>query len=147
MCKEKTQFVLKKFCRHLSVSLLNLFLALEAFKRTCITRFTEKYINVQLSLSSRGLHVSGRKSILTSATEAYDHTESYRLLGFCLTITFLFKSSTPDRFPLKLPCLLKDLLVLFVWICYKWQILVVSKTGNPSISMAISIGNGLVCWI
>ena len=95
MCKEKTQFVLKKFCRHLSVSLLNLFLALEAFKRTCITRFTEKYINVQLSLSSRGLHggayfsdVSGRKSILTSATEAYDHTESYRLLGFCLTITF-----------------------------------------------------------
>ena len=106
MCKEKTQFVLKKFCRHLSVSLLNLFLALEAFKRTCITRFTEKYINVQLSLSSRGLHggayfsdVSGRKSILTSATEAYDHTESYRLLGFCLTITFLFKSIEIEGFP------------------------------------------------
>ena len=109
--------------------------------------------HIQLSLSSRGLHggayfsdVSGRKSILTSATEAYDDTESYRLLGFCLTITFLFKYSTPGRFPLKLPCLLKDLLVLFVWICYKWQILVVSETGNPSISMAISIGNGLVCW-
>ena len=77
-----------------------------------------------------------------SATDAYDHTESYRLHGFCLTITFLFNSSTPGRFPLKLPCLLKDLLVLFVWICYSWQILVVSKTGNPSISMAISIING-----
>ena len=31
---------------------------------------------------------------------------------------FLFKSSTTGRFPLKLPCLLKDLFVLFVWICF-----------------------------
>ena len=77
---------------------------------------------LQLSLSSRGIHggayfsdVSGWKSILTSATEAYDHTESYRLLGSCLTIIFLFKSSTPGRFPLKLPCLLKDLLVFYLY--------------------------------
>ena len=48
--------------------------------------------------SSRAIHggayfpdVSGWKSILTSATEAYDHTESYRLLGFYLTITFCLK--------------------------------------------------------
>ena len=39
------------------------------------------------------------------------------------------------------------LLVLFIWICYSWLILVVSKTGNPLMSMAISMGNGLVCWI
>ena len=95
MCKEKTQFVLKKFCRHLSVSLLNLFLALEAFKRTCITRFTEKYINVQLSLSSRGLHggayfsdVSGWNSIPIIVPGPCECLEWHRLLGFCLTITF-----------------------------------------------------------
>ena len=53
---------------------------------------------LQLSKSSRALNggayfsdVSGWKSILTSATEAYDHTESYRLLGFYLTITFCLK--------------------------------------------------------
>ena len=57
--------------------------------------FVQVFICVQLSKSSRALNggayfsdVSGWKSILTSATEAHDHTESYRLLGFYLTITF-----------------------------------------------------------
>ena len=59
---------------------------------------TRNMVNIQLSKSSRALNggayfsdVSGWKSILTSATEAYDHTESYRLLGFYLTITFCLK--------------------------------------------------------
>ena len=66
---------------------------------------------VQLSTSSLRIHggaifsaVSGRKSIPISAIEAPEHGAWYRLHGFCLTITFLFNSSTPGRFPLKLPC-------------------------------------------
>ena len=50
---------------------------------------------VQLSTSSLTIHggaifsaVSGRKSIPISAIEAPEHGAWYRLLGFCLTITF-----------------------------------------------------------
>ena len=70
----------------------------EAWSTYQHTRNMVNIPEIQLSKSSRALNggayfsdVSGWKSILTSATEAYDHTESYRLLGFYLTITFCLK--------------------------------------------------------
>ena len=36
-------------------------------------------------------------------------------------------------------CWLKNLLVLFAWICYSLHILVVSKTGNPSTNTEVSL--------
>ena len=45
-------------------------------------------------------------------------SQNLRLEWQCSTDHFLFKSSTPGRFPFKLQCRLKDLLVCFVWICY-----------------------------
>ena len=58
--------------------------------------FSENFANfLQLSTSSLAIHggaifsaVSGRKSIPISAIEAPEHGAWYRLLGFCLTITF-----------------------------------------------------------
>ena len=108
---------------------------------------------IQLSLSSRAIHggayfsdVSGWNSIPISVPGPCEVTECNRLLGFCLTITFCLNPAHLAVSLWNCRVLLKDLLVLFVWICYSWQILVVSKTGNPSISMAISIGNGLLCY-
>ena len=45
-------------------------------------------------------------------------SQNLRLEWQCSTDHFLFKSSTPGRFPFKLQCRLKDLLVCFVLICY-----------------------------
>ena len=66
-------------------------------------------VHIQLSTSSLAIHggaifsaVSGRKSIPISAIEAPEHGACYRVHGFYL------HTSTPGRFPFKLPFKLKD---------------------------------------
>ena len=49
-----------------------------------------------------------------------DRMSAQNAIGYLSHNHFLSKSSTPGHFPLKLSCLLKDFLVLFVWICYSW---------------------------
>ena len=58
-------------------------------------RFSAQPHVLQLFTSSLAIHggaifsaISGRKSIPISAIEAPEHGACYRLLGFCLTITF-----------------------------------------------------------
>ena len=110
--------------------------------------------HIQLSTSSLAIHrgaifsaVSGRKSIPISAIEAPEHGAWYRVHGFYLTTTFCLN---PAQQAVSLwNCRVCFWICLFfsVWICYSWQILVVFKAGNPSTNTAISIGNGLLCWI
>ena len=108
---------------------------------------------IQLSTSSLTIHggaifsaVSGRKSIPISAIEAPEHGAWYRLLGFCLTITF---------------CLIPAHQAVSYWNCHwYWRISRLGdhkylpfvtnpyeiKQANPLTNTAISKGNGLVCW-
>ena len=111
-----------------------------------------KFLFLQLSTSSLTIHggaifsaVSGRKSIPISAIEAPEHGAWYRLLGFCLTITF---------------CLIPAHQAVSYWNCHwYWRISRLGdhkylpfvtnpyeiKQANPLTNTAISKGNGLVC--
>ena len=117
------------------------------------SRIIRFYRLVQLSTSSLAIHegaifsaVSGRKLIPISAIEAPEHGAWYRLLGFCLTITF---------------CLIPAHQAVSYWNCHwYWRISRLGdhkylpfvtnpyeiKQANPLTNTAISKGNGLVCW-
>ena len=120
---------------------------------TLLYYISSGFRNIQLSTSSLAIHggaifsaVSGRKSIPISAIEAPEHGAWYRLLGFCLTITF---------------CLIPAHQAVSYWNCHwYWRISRLGdhkylpfvtnpyeiKQANPLTNTAISKGNGLVCW-
>ena len=113
---------------------------------------------LQLSMSSRAFFggayfsaVSGWKSIPISVPGPCEVTESYRLLGFCLTITFCLNPAQQAVSHWNGRDRLKDLFDLFTWICYRavssdkylWS----PRREILQIYMAISMGKGLLCWI
>ena len=76
-----------------------------------------------------------------------DFLEIENLVNACSTDHFLLLSCTPSRFPLKLALKLKDFPSWRPQVFVSCNKSIRTKQANPSTDTAISMGNGLVCWI
>ena len=78
------------------------------------------------------------------------HMTTQNRIGYLVFVSqslFCFNSSTPCRFPLKLPLKLKDFPSWRPQVFVSCNKSIWTKQANPSTDTAISMGNGLVCWI